>query len=543
MNPVTSPTHSLAALAAIVDIAADAIIALDDNFKIVRFNRGAEQTFGWSEADMIGQPLDRLLPMATRAIHRGHVRTFAEGQSDARIMADRRQIAGLRHNGEEFPAEASIARVTIDGERTFMVTLRDVSERRRIEERQRLLATAGWVLAASLDVESTLATVTELAVPLLGEWSILELITPEGDVRRVAATHADPLKQDRTSSLIAKAPRAIASDPSAVSGARAAHESEPLLITDASAWLDANFPDAADRAQASGLGAAAVLLVPLRAGGRAIGALHLVRTSPGARHLPEEAQVAIQYAGLSALALENARLYQEARQAVRERDDMLAVVSHDLRNPVNAIVLLTGAALTRERAAGGLMDREEVESVRAASRQADGLIQDLQDVSRISAGRLRVEQRKMSIVEVFDEAADIFGPVIRDGGLTFSRHIDDDLPTLVADRGRVMQALSNLLGNAVRFTPSGGEIVLSLSRDASNARIAVRDSGPGVPADDIPRLFERYWQAPRLLRAGSGLGLYIAKGIVEAHGGEIGVNSEAGHGSEFWFTLPIAPIT
>lgn len=540
-RPFHAELHSHAALSAIVDIAADAIIALDDNFRIVRFNRGAEQSFGWTEAEMLGQPLDRLLPMGARALHRGHVRTFAEGPSDARRMADRREIAGLRRSGEEFPAEASIARVTIDGERTFMVTLRDVSERRRSEERQRLLATAGWVLAASLDLESTMATVAELPVPLLGEWSLLELLTPDGSIRRAASTHMDPVRQDITAGFISRAERPLQADPPIASGSRVAHEAEAQRITDISAWLQANFSDPSDRARAEALGASAVLLVPLRAGGRAIGVLHLVRTRAGATHVTEEVLLADQYAGLAALALENARLYQESRLAVREREEMLAIVSHDLRNPVNAIVMLTGAVLSRDDAdERPLMERDQVESIRAAARQADGLIQDLQDVSRISSGRLRVEQRQVSVVELAEEAADLFEQVMEDAALRFVRRIAPETPLVVADRGRVLQVLSNLLANAVRFTPHGGQVTLTVgAQDSAFVRVAVKDTGPGIAPTDLPRLFERYWQAPRLLRAGSGLGLFIAKGIVEAHGGEISVHSEVGTGSEFWFTLPV----
>lgn len=533
-------THSHAALAAIVDIAADAIIALDDTFRVVRFNRGAEHIFGWTEAEMLGQPLDRLLPMAARAVHRGHMRTFAEGPTDARTMADRRQIAGLRKNGEAFPAEASIARVTLDGERTFMVTLRDVSERRRIEERQKLLATAGWVLAASLDVESTMATIAELPVPLLGEWSLLELLTPEGNIRRAAATHMDPRRHEDTAALVSRIAEQVEASPAATSGARIAHEAEAQRITDISAWLHDNFPDAASRARAESLGASSVLVVPLRAGGRAIGALHLVRTRPGASHAMEEGQVADQFAGLAALALENARLYQESRRAVRERDEMLAIVSHDLRNPVNAIVMLTGAVLHRDdslESHAPLMPRDEVEAIRSAASQADGLIQDLQDVSRISAGRLRVERRRVPSAELLKEAADVFEPVMVNAALRFVRRCEAT-PIILADKQRLLQVLSNLLGNAVRFTPHGGEITLSSRVENAMLRIAVHDTGPGVAPEDVPRLFERYWQAPRLLRAGSGLGLFIAKGIVEAHGGEIGVDSELGRGSEFWLTIP-----
>jgi len=535
-------THSDAALAAIVDIAADAIIALDDNFRIVRFNKGAERIFGWTEPEMLGQLIDRLLPMAVREVHRQHERTFAAGRTESRRMAERREIAGLRRNGEQFPAEASIARVTMEGARTFMVMLRDVSERRKSEERQKLLATAGWVLAASLDVESTMATIAELPVPLLGDWSVLELLTPEGYSRRAAATHMDPRRHDETSGLVSRVSEALSPDLPPASAGRVAYETEAQRITDVASWLSANFHEQAVRERAEALGASAVLLVPLRAGGRAIGALHLVRTHEGAAHSMDEAQVADQFAGLAALALENARLYQESRRAVRERDDMLAIVSHDLRNPVNAIVMLTGSVLNRdpddERP---LMDRDDVESIRGAARQADGLIQDLQDVSRIASSRLRVERQPVLLSELVKESADVFEPVMEDAVLRFVRHIDDDIPPLQADGHRLQQVLSNLLGNAVRFTPHGGEIVLTAECRNGRVRISVRDSGPGVSAEDVPRLFERYWQAPRLLRAGSGLGLFIAKGIVDAHGGEIGVDSAHGNGSEFWFTLPLQP--
>ncbi|MFN9203826.1 MAG: ATP-binding protein [Gemmatimonas sp.] len=536
-------SDSNAALSAIVDIAADAIIALDDNYRIIRFNRGAEHIFGWMEEEMLGQPLDRLLPMNARAVHRGHMRTFGEGPIDARTMADRRQISGLRKNGEAFPAEASIARVSMHGARTFMVTLRDVSERRRAEERQKFLATAGWVLAATLDVESTMATIAELPVPLLGEWSLLELLSPDGSIRRAAATHIDPHRHGDAAALVARVPDPVTVEPLPESAARVAREMEAQRVRDIAAWLHANFPDASSRARAEALGASAVLIVPLRAGGRAIGALHLVRTRPGTHHAVEEVHVADQFAGLAALALENARLYEEARRAVRERDDMLAIVSHDLRNPVNAIVMLTGAVLDRASMTDGeegtLMARDEVESVRAAARQADGLNQDLQDVSRISAGRLRVERRRVAALDLVEEAANLFEPVMVDAALRFVRDFDPALPTVLADMHRLQQVLSNLLGNAVRFTPHGGAVTLSAHVVDDMLRIAVRDTGPGVTPEDVPRLFERYWQAPRLLRAGSGLGLYIAKGIVEAHGGEIGVASAMGAGSEFWFTLPL----
>jgi PAS domain S-box-containing protein len=537
-----SDRHSQAALEAIIDIAPDAVIVLDEAFRIVRFNRGAERIFGWQEADMLGEPLDRLLPLALRAVHRTHMRGFSSGAQDARRMGERRVVAGLRRNGEEFPADASISRVTVAGERTFMVMLRDVSERKRAEDRQRMLAMAGWVLAGSLDEESTLATVAETPLPLLGDWSVVQLFTEDGQVRRAAASHADSA---RVAELGALAAPLTSTEPEPLrygSPARVAHEGTPVVVSDVSSWFDATFPDPGSNARARLLGAESVLVVPLRAAGRGFGALSIVRASPGAGHTPEELAVAEQFAASAALALENARLYQEARAAVRERDELLAIVSHDLRNPVNAIVMLTGALMARSDAGAAVpVELEQLEAMRAAARQADGLIQDLQDVSRISSGRLRVDARPTHIGDAVLQTVELFEPSAEAAELSLSADVPRELPRALADVPRVQQVLSNLLVNALKFTPPGGSVhvVVALDDEGTFLRVSVCDTGPGIAPEDVPRLFERYWQAPRLLRAGSGLGLFIAKGIVEAHGGDITVQTTVGKGTAFTFTLPV----
>ena len=180
----------------ILAIAADAIITVDESQRIVHFNYGAEKIFGYAASEMIGQPLTVLLPERFRAAHPAHVSEFAAGAETARLMGHRREVAGLRKGGIEFPAEASISKLGLPGSLLLTVVLRDVSEQKQRERNQQLLAQAGKVLSSSLDYEATLRTVAQLPVPDLADCCIVDIVDGEkGDqrrIRRVASTHADP---------------------------------------------------------------------------------------------------------------------------------------------------------------------------------------------------------------------------------------------------------------------------------------------------------------------------------------------------------------
>ncbi|MGI8402985.1 MAG: sensor histidine kinase [Gemmatimonadaceae bacterium] len=167
------------------------------------------------------------------------------------------------------------------------------------------------------------------------------------------------------------------------------------------------------------------------------------------------------------------------------------------------------------------------------------LIQDLLSVTTIEAGRLSIAPQKMSVTDLLREAAETLGPIAREKSLTFTTSAADDLPLVRADSSRVLQVFSNLVGNAVKFTPAGGAITLSAVRAGDNVQCSVTDTGPGIPPAQIPRLFGKFWQAKRGDGRGVGLGLAIARGIVEAHGGTIDVTSELGRGSVFTFALPV----
>jgi signal transduction histidine kinase len=169
----------------------------------------------------------------------------------------------------------------------------------------------------------------------------------------------------------------------------------------------------------------------------------------------------------------------------------------------------------------------------------NNLIRDLLSVTTIEAGRLSIAPRKVTVHDLFREAAEMLEPLAREKSLTLAVMAADDLPAVRADPARVLQVFSNLVGNAIKFTPAGGTITLSAARTDGPVDLSVTDTGPGIPPAQIPRLFGKFWQAKRGDGRGVGLGLAIARGIVEAHGGMIEVRSELGKGSVFTFALPV----
>lgn len=224
------------------------------------------------------------------------------------------------------------------------------------------------------------------------------------------------------------------------------------------------------------------------------------------------------------------------REALQLRDNALAIVAHDLRSPLSTITMaadLLADSETDERR------RHFLEMIRTAAAQADALIRDLMDVTRVEIGNLRIERTReplgyllQSITGLFEQSAEQAG-ILLSCDVARVAHIDVDI-----DHSRFVQMVSNLVSNAIKFTPPGGSVVIDAAPENGNVRMNVRDSGIGISAEELPHVFERFWQADHHHRAGAGLGLAIAKGIAEAHGGAIGVESVEGFGSTFWVTLP-----
>jgi signal transduction histidine kinase/DNA-binding NarL/FixJ family response regulator len=388
------------------------------------------------------------------------------------------------------------------------------TQQRHAREAAELLAEASRVLNASLDAATAVAQLARLVVPRLAECCAVDLFDAGGAVR-AAATHADPGEETRLRGVLPPA------DGVAADSARLAEGSEVVGLL-------------------GGCAAEEALVVPLRAAGRAVGRMVLGRTRPGARFGGTEVALAEELGRRAAMAVENARLFGEARAATEARQHTLAVVAHDLRNPLTAIRMDAEMLSVTLRPSVGDFERESLDRIQAITKRMDGLIQDLLEVSRMERGTLALEILARDPAFLLREAAHALNPLASAHGLTLRVDAAQGLPAVNADGERVVQIVSNLVGNAVKFTPEGGTVTLGCVPGDGEVRFSVSDTGPGIPPEQVPHIFGAFWQAQHADRRGLGLGLSIARGLVEAHGGRIWVESEPNRGATFVFTLPLA---
>jgi PAS domain S-box-containing protein len=524
---------SEAKFSGILAIAADAIITVDQTQRIVHFNRGAEEIFGHTAKDAIGRHLAVLLPPRFRDTHEAHMERFAKSAVTARRMGERREIFGLRADGTEFPAEASISKLVAPDGILFTVVLRDITTQKRAEEDERFLAGAATDLGQTLAVEATMCAIVDLPIPRLADACLLDVVGPGNVFRRVSSTRQ---RGELSAALKALEARPLTYDsPSPIVDAIRRNRREAVDLVDEE-WLEGN-ADSAEIPHWQALGARSLLILPLHAAGETLGALTLIRADAGGFDAERRA-IADKYAISAATTLTNARLYDAARQANRARDEVLGVVSHDLRNPISAIAMC--ARVLRENPPTDAAARKELlGTISESTEWMNRLIEDLLDVASIERGQLSLEVRPQEPSQLALRALHMFEVEAAEHGIALEARLPTNLPLAAADGARVVQVLGNLLRNAIKFTPRNGQVTIAVEPRDTGLMFVVTDTGPGITAENQRRVFDRYWQASGGARTrGSGLGLSIAKGIVEAHGGRVWVESEVGKGSTFAFTIP-----
>ncbi|MGI5860642.1 MAG: GAF domain-containing sensor histidine kinase [Myxococcales bacterium] len=500
----------------------EAFCEVDDQGRVCRWSEGFRALVGEPSGRRLGELLGRE-PLAGEIELQGRL---------YRIVPERLEGPEGAGTRELYRLEPAALGLEIE---------RESVARARAEEAQRRLSflyeTATALFEGAFERRQTLSKLAQLLVPNLADWCMLDMV--EGrKVERVAAAHWNPDLDEKAAELL----RPLRVDRSGQAGlARVLCTGKTHLERD---WFLAPGEEAAeDLAILASLGVRTWMAVPIRARGGIVALLTLAISETTRTYASEDVRLVEDLAARAALAVENALLFEDVRRAVRVRDDTISIVSHDLRSPMNAFMLQIQRLerlVTRRTATSEAQARELLEKMRHTVGSMDRLISNLLDMARIEGGRLQLDRRAHEPLKVVTRALEPLELLAGQKKQALEIDVPPDLPRIWSDSDRLAQVLSNLVGNAIKFTHEGGRISVRAEASAGEVRFVVEDNGPGISPEVLPHVFDRYWQPKESARRGFGLGLFIVKGLVEAHDGRVWVESALGKGSRFFFTIPIA---
>jgi PAS domain S-box-containing protein len=502
--------------------------------QVASWSPGAERVQGYRAEEVLGAPLSRFFP--PEEVENGTPERLIQGA----VAEGRAEYEGwlVREGGATFWASVILGAV-MDRHghlRGFSNVTRDLTERKRAERALSFLVDVGTVLAGSLDYRTTLEKVVRLATREVAHACVVEML--EGQtLLPVAVAHVDRDKER----ILQKAVRSMPAEPQMGHGvAHVVQTGHPELRSGISdvGWLGEALGFSEPHVLRD-LGMQSYMCVPLTASGKTFGAMVFV-AAPGRHYASDDLLLAEELARRAALAIDKARLYEQAQTAIRMREEILAIVSHDLRSPLSMIQMGVDQLLSETRgSAQPAMTSRTAERIRRASARMLHLIRDLLDFSSIEAGQLRLEVANHDADELLTEVVEALQPNAGEKGIQLEREREISRLKVRCDRERIVQVFSNLIGNAIKFTGEGGSVTIRMRLEGDRVVFSVSDTGPGISEENLSHIFDRYWQVTRRARESFGLGLAISKAIIESHGGSIWVESRVGQGTTFFFTLPL----
>lgn len=504
------------------------------SLRFVRLNRAAEDLLGWPTQTLIGKNDYNYWPKEQAEFF---VEKDREALKSGSIVDIPEEPIQTRYRGVRILHTKKVPVLDTTGNPIYLLGIsEDITERRRIEKEQQFLAEVTAVLSTSLEYEQTLANVAQLVVQNFADWSAVDTLDEVGQLRRLKVTSADPSKAALCAVLEQMPP-----DRDLPHLMRSVIESRrPIVVEQVTLQYIESLAQGPGHLQALLVtGVTSFIAVPLLMRGQPLGALFLGSSTPSRVFGQSDLRLAEALADRAAIAIENARLYRASVRATQLRDQVLGVVAHDLRNPLSNI-LMQASALKRQGSEPERRSLKPMEVIHRAATRMNRLIQDLLDVALMEAGQLKIERTRISAGELIDEAVDMQKPLASSSSLELRVEVDPDVAEVLGDRARILQVFDNLIGNAIKFTRAGGRITAGARTRDDEVVFWVADTGEGIASENLPLIFDRFWQATRSGRKGAGLGLTITKGIVEAHGGHIWVESTTASGSIFFFTIPVA---
>ncbi|HEX8435942.1 ATP-binding protein [Archangium sp.] len=519
-----------------------AIFRVSPDGLITSWNPGVERVKGYKAEEFIGQPFamlflpeDRQSGEPMRELRRAAAEGIFEGEG-----------VRLRKDGRRFDADLVLRPIRDErGALTgFVKVTRDISVRKRHESHLRFLAEASSLLVSSLDMKATLSSVARLVVPTLADLCVVETVTEDGALELDAVVHVDPAKAELARELRHHFPRQPEAPHGVLHVLRTGKPEFVRQLPGSAAVHDARGEDEWLHAFRS-LGVRSYLVVPLLARGKALGAISLSYMESGRHYDEEELRLAEELARRAALALDNARLYAQAREAVHVRDEFLSVASHELKTPLTPLQMKL-QALRREAETAPHASLPAARVVRglevaeAQVRRLSTLVHALLDVSRISSGPLALELEALDLAALVREVVSRFEVQAEKAECALSVHAPR--PVMGRwDRMRLDQVLTNLLTNALKYG-AGKPVHVLVDSQAGRATLTVRDEGLGIHSEHLSRIFGKFERAVSERHYGGlGLGLYISRQIVEALGGSITARSTPGQGATFEVSLPVSP--
>lgn len=408
-----------------------------------------------------------------------------------------------------------------------------------LHARENFLSRVSDVLNSSLDYRATIQSVARLCTGFLAEYCIVH-VEDAGEIRALGIAHSDLDREEGLREILRLLPIGPSSRNPVVEVLRSGRSRLMSQVGEAElASLTGSSPHGDHLRE---LGLTSVLMVPLTARGHTLGAISLARTGKAPPYGEEDLATVEEIAQRAALPVDNARLYREARREAKARERTLGVVSHDLRNALNSALLHSDLLLDlNAEQLTGAQGRKQMMGLRRSLDHMQRLVKDLLDVENIESGRLSLHLAPLDLRGLAGEIEEMFAPLARERGVELYVELPPISAGPAADHVRIVQVVSNLVTNALEFTPAGGRVALTATEDGEVMRFCVQDNGAGIATEDLPHVFDRHWRGESSPRrsGGSGLGLTIVRGLVQAHGGETWVHSAKGAGSSFYFTLPL----